>query len=61
MIRRASEHLAVVSGGRYPRLFVDDRRLFVERADRTDPIPVGPPLSRATCEQIYRGSPSPRR
>ncbi len=56
VLRRASEYLTVISGGRYGRLDYphgEEGELHVESAERGDSVPVGTPLSRGTREQIY--------
>jgi uncharacterized protein YhaN len=57
LVRRAGEHLATVTGGRYTRVLladgVDDAPFKVRGAGSAAPVPVAPPLSTATREQIY--------
>jgi len=56
VLRRASEYLSVISGGRYGRLDYphgEEGDLHVESAERGESVPVGAPLSRGTREQVY--------
>jgi uncharacterized protein YhaN len=57
LVRRAGEHLATVTGGRYSRVLLaegaDDAPFKVRGAGSAPPIQVAPPLSTATREQIY--------
>ena len=56
VLRRASEYLTVISGGRYGRLDYphgEEGELHVESAERGESVPVGAPLSRGTREQVY--------
>lgn len=56
VLRRASEYLTAVTEGRYGRLDYpsgEESDLHVECADRGEALPVGPPLSRGTREQVY--------
>lgn len=56
ILRRAGEHLAILTGGRYDRLEVAGERhraLRVSGPAAGPGVEVGPPLSTGTCEQIY--------
>jgi hypothetical protein len=56
VLRRASDHLARVTRGRYHRLYYlegEDGGLHVACADRGEPIPVAKPISRGTLDQIF--------
>ncbi len=55
VIQRASAHIATITNGRYERMEwrEEDDRLVVHPADHDDVVPVGPPLSRGTRDQIY--------
>lgn len=57
LIRRASEHLHHLTGGRYSRLLVDESRedgLFhLMGPGIPAPIPLAPPVSTGTLEQAY--------
>lgn len=56
ILRRAGEHLAILTGGRYDRLEVAGERhraLRVSGPAAGPGMEVGPPLSTGTCEQIY--------
>ena len=57
LIRRASSHLAHLTGGRYDRLLVDETRadgLFqLMGPGLPAPIPLAPPVSTGTLEQAY--------
>lgn len=56
LIRRASEHLEAITGGRYHRLLLGEggpRALFVRGGGATYPQKVESPLSTGTREQVY--------
>ena len=57
LIRRASEHLASVTDGRYTRVLLSDGTgeltFRLRDARGSPPVPVAPPLSTATREQVY--------
>ena len=56
VLRRASEYLGLITAGRYGELSYPEGQetcLHVESAERGAAVPVGPPLSRGTREQIY--------
>lgn len=55
VIRRASAIISAVTGGRYERLELQDdgQRLVTFPGDSAFPVPVGPPLSQGTLDQIY--------
>ncbi len=54
VLGRASQHLNAITGGRYQRLHVDERRLFVHRSDLEQPVPLDEaPLSRAARDRIH--------
>lgn len=56
LIRRASEHLEAITGGRYHRLLLGEggpRTLFVRGGGATYPQKVESPLSTGTREQVY--------
>ncbi len=54
VLRRASQYLARVTDGRYARLDVSDEgEVWVLCSGRSEPLPVGSPLSRGTLDQIY--------
>ena len=56
VLRRASDHLARVTGGRYSRLYYlegEEGGLHVACADHGEPVPVRSPISRGTLDQIF--------
>ena len=55
VIRQASEYLTRVTDNRYRNMRMDEEtgRLVVQETGGPDAIPVGPPLSQGTCDQIY--------
>jgi uncharacterized protein YhaN len=57
LIRRAGEHLAVITAGRYSRVLLSDGTgelsFRVRSEDAPRPIPVEDPLSTGTREQVY--------
>jgi len=56
VLRRASDHLARVTRGRYHRLYYLEGEcggLHVACSERSEPIPVAPPISRGTLDQIF--------
>ncbi len=55
VIRLAGAYLSSVTDGRYDRLGMDDvtGRLMVYEHGAEAGVPVGPPLSQGTCDQIY--------
>lgn len=56
VIRRASEHLDAITGGRYRRVLLGDEGeqvLYVRGGGASTPLRVDPPLSTGTREQIY--------
>jgi uncharacterized protein YhaN len=56
VLRRASDHLARVTGGRYSGLYYlegEDGGLHVACADHSEPVRVRPPISRGTLDQIF--------
>ena len=57
LVRRAGEHLASVTDGRYTRVLLSDGTgeltFRLRDAQGSPPVPVGPPLSTATREQVY--------
>ena len=56
VLRRASALLARVTGGRYHRLYYlegEAAGLHVACEDQSEPVPVGPPISRGTLDQIF--------
>jgi uncharacterized protein YhaN len=57
LLRRAEEYLGRITGGRYSRLVLGDRAqtptFHVQAPHLPRLLPVGPPLSTGTCEQVY--------
>lgn len=58
VLRRAGAYLNRITGGRYSHLLLlaaadGGERLMVQPADAPDPLPVAPPLSRGTLDQIF--------
>jgi uncharacterized protein YhaN len=56
VLQRASTHLARMTNGRYHRLYYlegEDGGLHVACVDRSEPVPVKPPISRGTLDQIF--------
>jgi uncharacterized protein YhaN len=57
LMRRAGDHLARLTSGRYTRIAVDDAgdgsRFLLVGPDLPGPIPLAPPISTGTLEQAY--------
>ena len=55
VIQRASVYLERITAGRYERLMLEEgtQRLLVKRKDESFSVPVGPPLSQGTLDQVY--------
>ncbi len=57
LVRRAGEHLATITGGRYSRVLLadgaGDLSFRVRSEDAPRPVPVEAPLSTGTREQVY--------
>ena len=57
VLKKASEYLALITGGRYTALFFEEQhtepRLMVKVLGDPYPIPASHPLSRGTLDQIY--------
>ncbi len=57
LLRRAEDHLGVITGGRYERILVgkvdDQHGFYLDAEHLPEPSPVASPLSTGTREQVY--------
>src|SRR5690606_29330948 len=57
VLRAAGRHLSAITGGRYPRILVDENgtagRFYLRDPGRSEPVRIAEPISTGTREQVY--------